>query len=370
MAKKYLDLTGLSTFWTKAKAKIPTKVSQLTNDSGYTKNTGTITAVQANGTSVATSGTANIPSATTARYGVTELSTSTTSTSTTLAATPSAVRTAYQNGAWYGTCATTTATAAKVVTCSDFVLQTGSHISVKFTYATTATTPTLNVNSTGARAIYINGAAATSGVWKAGDVKEFVYDGTNWVMTGDSIKLNSSTSSTSTTEAATPSAVKAAYDLANGKQNPLTAGAGINLASNVISALYNSTTPKAILHGVISSDKPVAPTYWIELDDATVLGSGLSKSTDGLVKVGTGVSYVLVLAYWNCNYAKGTRKIAVLNNSINVASSFTLGGDGDNNGGSVVAWTSVTAGATIGLMNATTTQKFLGGSTGMIVVAF
>ncbi len=39
---------------------IPTKVSQLTNDSGYTTNTGTITGVSVNGTSVATSGVANI----------------------------------------------------------------------------------------------------------------------------------------------------------------------------------------------------------------------------------------------------------------------------------------------------------------------
>lgn len=56
---------------------------------------GTITEVQANGTSIATSGVANIPSATTGRYGVTQLSSATNSTSTTLAATASAVKAAY-----------------------------------------------------------------------------------------------------------------------------------------------------------------------------------------------------------------------------------------------------------------------------------
>ena len=56
---------------------------------------GTITAIQANGTSVATSGTANIPAASTSAYGVTKLSSSTSSTSTTLAATSSAVKAAY-----------------------------------------------------------------------------------------------------------------------------------------------------------------------------------------------------------------------------------------------------------------------------------
>ena len=62
-------------------------------------NTGTITAVQANGTDVATSGTANIPAASTSAYGVTKLSSATNSTSTDLAATPSAVKSAYDTAA-------------------------------------------------------------------------------------------------------------------------------------------------------------------------------------------------------------------------------------------------------------------------------
>ena len=56
---------------------------------------GTITGVSANGTSVATSGVANIPAASTSTYGVIKLSTATNNTSTTLAATASAVKKAY-----------------------------------------------------------------------------------------------------------------------------------------------------------------------------------------------------------------------------------------------------------------------------------
>ena len=56
---------------------------------------GTITEVKANGTSVATSGVANIPAASTSAYGVTKLSSATNSTSTSLAATASAVKAAY-----------------------------------------------------------------------------------------------------------------------------------------------------------------------------------------------------------------------------------------------------------------------------------
>ena len=55
----------------------------------------TITKVQANGTDVASSGTANIPAASTSAYGVTKLSSDTNSTSTELAATASAVKSAY-----------------------------------------------------------------------------------------------------------------------------------------------------------------------------------------------------------------------------------------------------------------------------------
>jgi hypothetical protein len=56
---------------------------------------GTITGVSANGTSIATSGVANIPAASTSAYGVTKLSSATNSTSTSLAATASAVKAAY-----------------------------------------------------------------------------------------------------------------------------------------------------------------------------------------------------------------------------------------------------------------------------------
>lgn len=78
------------------KPTIPSAVTESTVSGwGFTKNAGTITGVSANGTSVATSGVANIPAASTSVYGVTKLSSSTSSTSTTLAATASAVKAAY-----------------------------------------------------------------------------------------------------------------------------------------------------------------------------------------------------------------------------------------------------------------------------------
>lgn len=84
---------------------------------------------------------------------------------------------------WYGTSSTTASTAAKVVTCSGYALSTGAIIGVLFSTANTAATPTLNVNSTGAKTIYIGGNTAlndTTNVlkWSANTTVYFMYDGT------------------------------------------------------------------------------------------------------------------------------------------------------------------------------------------------
>lgn len=55
-------------------------------------------------------------------------------------------------------------------------------------------------------------------------------------------KLSTSTSSTSVSLAATPSAVKAAYDLANSKQDALTAGTNITISGTTISATDTTYT--------------------------------------------------------------------------------------------------------------------------------
>ena len=87
----------------------------------------------------------------------------------------------------YGTCDTAAATAAKVVTCADFDrLMTGVTIRVKFIYGNTAASPTVNINSTGATAVYCYGSTAPVGgtSWQAGAVVELVYDGTSFFIVG------------------------------------------------------------------------------------------------------------------------------------------------------------------------------------------
>jgi hypothetical protein len=144
-------------------------------------------------------------------------------------------------GVFYGTCATAAATAAKAVVCEEFTsdhLVEGTVVIVKFANAQTYNgAPTLNVQSTGAKNIKRVGTTnAGRYEWQAGEVLQFVYDGSYWVLTDGGIatttyygvtKLSTATNSTSTALAATASAVKAAYDHASSKQNALVSGTNI-----------------------------------------------------------------------------------------------------------------------------------------------
>ena len=84
----------------------------------------------------------------------------------------------------YGTCSTAAATAAKVVVCQGFEeFIEGVTIHVKFTNGNSASSPTLNVNSTGAKPISGAGVLSSSyDSWSGGSVVSFTYDGTNWCM--------------------------------------------------------------------------------------------------------------------------------------------------------------------------------------------
>lgn len=97
----------------------------------------------------------------------------------------------------YGACTTAAATAAKTVsvTTGTFSLEAGARIAVKFNNANTANSPTLNVNSTGAKNIFHKGAQITSGGNKAllAGICDFIYDGTQWHLVGNYIDTDNNT---------------------------------------------------------------------------------------------------------------------------------------------------------------------------------
>ena len=112
-------------------------------------------------------------------------------------------------GNHFGTSSTAAATAAKTVsiTAGTPTLETGLRVTVKFTYANTANSPTLNVNSLGAKNIFHNGAQITSGTNKAllAGTVEFVYDGTQWQLVGNYIDTNTTYSIPTKASSATTS---------------------------------------------------------------------------------------------------------------------------------------------------------------------
>lgn len=88
-----------------------------------------------------------------------------------------------------GFCTTATDTAAKVASCSNFSLKANSYLHILFRYANTAKSAvTLNVNSTGAKPVYINGTASSASNYSipAGTYIVF-YNGTNYYLRTDNL---------------------------------------------------------------------------------------------------------------------------------------------------------------------------------------
>ena len=85
----------------------------------------------------------------------------------------------------FGVCSTDASVKDKTVDCNNFSLEIGSIIIVKWANGNSADSPTLNVNSTGAKSIVYKGSNITSSQIAANSVYEFVYDGTSYNLVGN-----------------------------------------------------------------------------------------------------------------------------------------------------------------------------------------
>lgn len=148
---------------------------------------------------------------------------------------------------WFGTCPTAANTADKVVTTTsgDFSLTDGNVLIFYATYAcTSGQTLRLIVDGLTATNLYRDNGSSARYYWQAGGMVAVMYynSGFRLIQMPQATttyygvtKLNSSISSTSTTEAATPSAVRSAYNLANSKSevvaNDTTGTSGGSLSS-------------------------------------------------------------------------------------------------------------------------------------------
>lgn len=93
----------------------------------------------------------------------------------------------------YATSSTAAGTAAKVATLAagSLTLTAGATVAVRFTYANTASSPTLNVAGTGAKAIYTQGVRYA--YWRANQTVVFTYDGSYWRVASEPVYANTVT---------------------------------------------------------------------------------------------------------------------------------------------------------------------------------
>jgi hypothetical protein len=98
-----------------------------------------------------------------------------------------AINAIYEDGAnlglGLGVCTTDATTAAKVATLDNFILLKNMPVSVRFANNISVDNATLNINSTGAKPIFLDGSALNVGVVMAGMTAILYYDGTNYNIT-------------------------------------------------------------------------------------------------------------------------------------------------------------------------------------------
>ena len=81
---------------------------------------------------------------------------------------------------FFGACSTAADNATKTVDINGFSLVAGAHVTVIFTNGISVADATLNINSTGDKSIYYNGAAITANQIRANERVQMVYDGSQF----------------------------------------------------------------------------------------------------------------------------------------------------------------------------------------------
>jgi len=156
-----------------------------------------------------------------------------------------------QRKAVYAVSTTGATIAAKTTesgTPSEFVLYNGATVTIKFNSANSTTTPTLNVNGTGAKTIKsYTGAALTAAeyTWPAGAAITFTYDGSYWRMQ-DGGALQAKADAAASASAASTQASAASTSATN--------------ASNAKTAAESAKTAAQTAQGAAESAKTAAQT--------------------------------------------------------------------------------------------------------------
>lgn len=218
----------------------------------------------------------------------------------------------------YATSSTAAGTAAKVATITPALpsgatweLGTGTIITVKFTNANTTSSPTLNVNSKGAKSIktYANGNLSEAEYkWAAGSTFTFVYNGTNWLMQDSSVSVRMNSAETSITQNAQQIQSKASQSSVDSLSGR------VSTAESTITQQATAIEAKVSKNGVIAS---------INASVEEQGGSAVKISADKVNITGTAV--------FNAVDADANAKAAMLNSELEIGGRNLLVGTGAAN---------------------------------------
>lgn len=136
-------------------------------------------------------------------------------------------------GLYFGTCSTDGGTAAKTVSITGITsYYTGLNVRILFTAGqTSSSAPSLNINNLGAVAIYrTSGIAAERYEWRIGEVVDFVYDGTHFIIADGGLAT-----------AGYPGIVRISSSIDSQSEDYVATSKAVNNVKNLIYWQYNST---------------------------------------------------------------------------------------------------------------------------------
>lgn len=195
----------------------------------------------------------------------------------------------------YATCDTAAGTAAKVASLAagTLSLKAGATVAVKFTYANTASSPTLNIAGTGTKAMYIQGVRDV--YWTDGATVTFTYDGTNWRVASEPVYAPTATIGNAAgfnvyVDGTSVQVRKGSEELASFKGDEIRLGEGVDCAKVFICNLeigvdseemyLRNASTRISTKASHESGSALVPSVVVNDKDTYVNGRGMSSLID------------------------------------------------------------------------------------------
>ena len=195
----------------------------------------------------------------------------------------------------YATCDTAAGTVAKVASLAagSLSLKAGATVAVKFTYANTASSPTLNIAGAGAKAMYIQGVRDV--YWTDGATVTFTYDGTNWRVASEPVYAPTATIGNAAgfnvyVDGTSVQVRKGSEELASFKGDEIRLGEGVDCAKVFICNLeigvdseemyLRNASTRISTKASHESGSALVPSVVVNDTDTYVNGRGMSSLID------------------------------------------------------------------------------------------